>query len=42
LPTATLRIPGSFCERYNAHPPHSMGAFPFETAFDFQNGWRTL
>jgi hypothetical protein len=30
-----------FCGRYNAYPSHSIGAFPFETAFDFNNGWRT-
>lgn len=30
----------SFCERYNANPSHSMGSFPFEGAWDFQNGWQ--
>lgn len=29
-----------FCERYNAHPSHSMGSFPFEISWDFNNGWR--
>jgi hypothetical protein len=28
-----------FCERYNAHPSHSMGSFPFEGTWDFKNGW---
>jgi very-short-patch-repair endonuclease len=29
-----------FCERYNAHPSHSMGAFPFEGTWDFKSGWQ--
>jgi hypothetical protein len=29
-----------FCERYNAHPSHSMGSFPFEGTWDFKNGWQ--
>lgn len=29
-----------FCERYNAHPSHSMGAFPFETSWNPNQGWR--
>jgi hypothetical protein len=29
-----------FCERYNAHPSHSMGSFPFERTWDFKNGWQ--
>jgi very-short-patch-repair endonuclease len=29
-----------FCERYNAHPSHSMGDFPFDVSWDFKNGWR--
>jgi hypothetical protein len=28
-----------FCERYNAHPSHSMGSFPFETSWGI-NGWK--
>jgi Protein of unknown function (DUF2726) len=28
-----------FCERYNAHPSHSMGAFPFDTHWSFADGW---
>jgi hypothetical protein len=30
-----------FCERYDAHPSHGMGAFPFEGTWDFKNGWRS-
>ena len=30
----------SFCERYNAQPSHSMGAFPFEQTWDFKSGWQ--
>lgn len=29
-----------FCERYDPHPAHSMGAFPFEGAWDPKNGCR--
>lgn len=29
-----------FCERYNAQPSHSHGAFPFETSWELHNGWR--
>jgi hypothetical protein len=29
-----------FCERYDAHPSRSMGAFPFEGTSDPKNGWR--
>lgn len=29
-----------FCERYGAHPSHSMGAFPFETHWSFTDGWQ--
>src|SRR5262245_61782893 len=28
-----------FCERYNAHPSHSMGAFPFVTHWS-ADGWK--
>jgi very-short-patch-repair endonuclease len=28
-----------FCERYNAHPSHSMGSFPFNVSFNFKSGW---
>lgn len=31
----------TFCERYNAHPSHSIGSFPFETSWDGSK-WRTL
>ena len=30
----------SFCERYNAQPSHSMGAFPFEQTWDLKSGWQ--
>jgi very-short-patch-repair endonuclease len=30
-----------FCERYDPHPSHSMGAFPFEGRWDPKNGWRS-
>lgn len=30
----------TFCERYNAHPSHSMGSFPFETSWD-ESEWPT-
>jgi very-short-patch-repair endonuclease len=29
-----------FCERYNAHPSHSMGAFPFDVHWSFAHGWK--
>jgi very-short-patch-repair endonuclease len=29
-----------FCERYRAHPSHSMGAFPFEGHWSSTAGWR--
>ena len=29
-----------FCERYDPHPSHSMGAFPFEVTWDPKSGWR--
>jgi very-short-patch-repair endonuclease len=29
-----------FCDKYNATPSHSMGAFPFETSWNFSDGWR--
>jgi hypothetical protein len=29
----------SFCERYNAHLSHSMGAFPFHVGWNFKSGW---
>jgi very-short-patch-repair endonuclease len=29
-----------FCERYNAHPSYSMGAFPFEAHWNFTDGWK--
>lgn len=32
----------SFCQRYNAQPSHSMGAFPFEQTWDFKGGWRKV
>jgi hypothetical protein len=28
-----------FCERYNANPSHSMGAFPFDAHWSFTEGW---
>ena len=30
-----------FCERYNAHPPHSMGTFPFDVQWSSAKGWQT-
>src|SRR5690606_12307889 len=30
-----------FCERYDPHPSHVMGAFPFEGTWDLKNGWRS-
>jgi hypothetical protein len=30
-----------FCEQYNAHPSHSMGAFPFDIHWNFADGWKT-
>jgi len=30
----------SFCKRYNAHPSHSMGAFPFHGTWDLKSGWQ--
>ena len=30
-----------FCERYNAHPSHSTGAFPFDVHWNFSEGWKT-
>lgn len=30
----------SFCQRYNAHPSHTMGAFPFHGEWDFKAGWK--
>jgi hypothetical protein len=29
-----------FCERYNAHPSHSMGKFPFDAHWNFAEGWK--
>jgi hypothetical protein len=29
-----------FCERYNARPSRSMGAFPFDVQWDFAEGWK--
>jgi len=29
-----------FCERYNVHLSHSMGAFPFHGTWDFETGWQ--
>jgi hypothetical protein len=29
-----------FCERYNAHPSHSQGSFPFQTSWNFKDGWK--
>lgn len=29
-----------FCKGYNAHPSCSMGAFPFETHWNFTDGWK--
>jgi hypothetical protein len=29
-----------FCERYNAHPSHSMGTFPFEFHWNLAEGWK--
>jgi hypothetical protein len=29
-----------FCARYNPHPSHSMGAFPFEGAWNLSTGWK--
>lgn len=31
----------SFCSNYNAHPSHSMGAFPIEGSWDPKSGWKT-
>jgi hypothetical protein len=30
-----------FSDRYNAHPSHSMGAFPFDCHWNFADGWKT-
>jgi hypothetical protein len=29
-----------FCERYNARPSHSMGAFPFDVDWNVAEGWK--
>ena len=29
-----------FCDKYKATPSHYMGAFPFETSWNFADGWR--
>lgn len=29
-----------FCARYNAHPSHSMGSFPFEGTWNQKSGWQ--
>lgn len=29
-----------FCERYSAHPSHSMGAFPLDVRWGFADGWK--
>ena len=29
-----------FCERYNAYPSHSTGAFPYNVHWNFDDGWR--
>ena len=35
------RIFMNFCEKYNARPSHSMGAFPFKGSWDFKSGWKS-
>lgn len=38
-PTEFRPVFDKFCERYNAHPSHSMGSFPFNTSWSF-DGWK--
>ncbi|MCP1843947.1 very-short-patch-repair endonuclease [Bradyrhizobium sp. USDA 4524] len=36
---AFRRVFDQFCERYKAHPSHSMGGFPFEIEWSLERGW---
>jgi len=39
-PMEFRRVFERFCERYNAHPSHSMGSFPFDTHWNSATGWK--